>query len=410
MALSAIQADSIRRANSRINIWEGSVRASKTVATMHRWIKYALAEDTPEEDLLIVGRTERSIIRNVINPLQTMLGNNCHHSIGKGEFRICDRVCHIIGANDDRAEGKIRGMTAGGALVEEITLLPESFFNMLLSRLSPDNAKLFGSTNPDNPYHYVKKKFIDRADELDCTVFKFLLDNNIFLSDKFIASLKKEYTGLWYKRFIEGLWVMAEGAIFDFFTEDEHVIMRPPGVAKKYYVGADYGTGNPTCFLLIGHNPDLFPAIWCEREYYYDSKAHNRQKDDAEYAEDFIKWIGNTHVDGICLDPSAASFRVALTNRMNKDKRYTPFIDADNSVVDGIRTQARLMNSGKYKVCSACPQTIQDYGAYLWDANAAKRGEDKPIKQNDHTKDPERYVLHTIFSGNRFDYDKLNTR
>lgn len=405
MGLSVKQVNSIRAANARINIWEGAVRSSKTWATLYRWIQYCGSEKTPSEDLLIIGRTERSTVRNVIRPLQRLLGDNCRYYSGKGECWVFDRCCNVVGASDERAEGKIRGMTAGGALGDELTLWPESFFTMLLSRLSPDDAQFFGSTNPDNPYHYIKKGYLDRRNELDMSVSRFVLDDNIFLSKKFIDNLKKEYRGLWYKRFIDGLWVMAEGAVYDFFDENEHVIIKPPGRAKSYVVGVDYGTGNPTCFLLFGINTELRPWIWCEREYYYDSQASGRQKDDAEYVDDFVNWLGNIQLSSVIIDPSAASFKVAL-----KKKVHVVIKDADNDVINGIRTQARLLGSGQYKICSCCTQTICDYGAYLWDKNALKIGEDKPMKQNDHTKDPERYVMHTLAGPDVFTYAELNTR
>jgi PBSX family phage terminase large subunit len=403
MRLSKKQVDSISRSTSRLNIWEGAVRSSKTWGTLIRWLRYLPI--APKEDLLIIGRTERSAVRNIIRPMQQLIGDECQWFPGKGECYIFGRCHYVIGASDERAEGKIRGMSAGGALCDEITLWPESFWVMLLSRLSPDNAQLFGSTNPDNPYHFLKKEYINRVHELDMSLFSFKLDDNPFLSDKFKNALKSEFRGLWYKRFIEGLWVVAEGAVYDFWDENEHTIVRPPAVAKSYAVGVDYGTGNPTAFGLFGINYDAMPCIWMEKEYYYDSQASGRQKDDAEYADDFVKWIGNTNVVSVIIDPSAASFKAAL-------KKKRPFVirDADNSVLDGIRTQARLLCNGSYKLCKCCEHSIMDYGAYLWDKNAMKRGEDKPLKQHDHTKDMERYVLHTLEGPDRLNYERLNRR
>jgi PBSX family phage terminase large subunit len=404
MSISAKQVDSIQRSTSRINIWEGAVRSSKTWGTLYRWINF-VGREAPKEDLLIIGRTQASAVRNVIKPLQTLIGDSCRWFPGKGECWIFDRCCYVVGASDERAEGKIRGMTAGGALGDELTLWPESFFTMLLSRLSPDDAKFFGSTNPDNPYHYLKKGYIDRKDDLDMTSFKFKLDDNPFISQKFKNNLKKEYRGLWYKRFIEGLWVMAEGAVYDFFNEDEHVLIAPPGKANAYVVGVDYGTGNPTVFGLFGINYDLRPHIWLEREYYYDSKASGRQKDDAEYADDMVQWLGTNSIESIIVDPSAASFKAAL-----RKKGLFVIRDAQNDVLNGLRTQARLLAGGEYGICQRCEHTIVDYGAYLWDKNAMKRGEDKPLKQNDHTKDMERYVLHTLEGPDAINYHKLVTR
>lgn len=401
MALSQKQIDSIRRSTSRINLWEGSVRASKTYASLYRWIQY-IGNEAPPEDLLIIGKTQGSAVRNIVKPLQTLIGESCRWFPGKQECYIFDRCCYVVGANDEKSEGKIRGMTCGGALGDEVTLWPESFWTMLLSRCSPDDAKIFAGTNPDNPYHYLKKSFIDRVNDLDMSVFHFILDDNPFISRKFKEDLKKEYRGLWFKRFILGLWVMAEGAVYDFFDENTHVISRPPGVATDYVVSVDYGTSNPTAFILFGINRNCKPWIWAEREYYYDSKESGRQKDDAEYASDFVDWLGGTNLRAIVIDPSAASFKAAL-----RKKGQFVLRDAINDVIEGIRCQHSFLVNGNYAICECCEHTIVDYGAYLWDQNAAKRGEDKPLKQNDHTKDAERYALYTLFGPKTLDYSKL---
>lgn len=408
MALSAKQAYVIRNTNGRVNLLSGAVRASKTHTTLYRWIKY-VAEEAPPQDLLIVGKTQTSAVRNIVRPLQELIGNACKWFPGRngGECWIFDRCCYVVGANDEAAEGKIRGMTCGGALCDEITLWPESFWTMLLSRCSPEESKIFGATNPDTPYHYLKKEYIDVAEELDIDMqlFTFILDDNPFIGEKFKNDLKKEYRGLWYKRFILGLWVMAEGTVYDTFDETIHTILHPPAPANEYVVGVDYGTSNPTTFGLFGINRSVRPWIWLEREYYYDPHKGQRQKDDSELAADFEVWLKNIKPSRVFVDPSAASFKLALQKR----KKGYLVLDADNEVLEGIRTQARMLNSGEYAICKCCEQTITDYGAYLWDKNAQKRGEDKPLKQNDHTKDRERYVLHTIAGGKLLDYGMLTT-
>ena len=401
MILSPKQKESIKGANKRLNIWEGAVRSSKTWGSLFRWIQFVGKEASPEADLLLIARTERTAYRNIIKPLEMLVGNDCQYTQGRGELRLFDRTINVFGANDERAEGKIRGLTAAGAYGDEVSLWPKSFFNMMLSRLSVENAKFFGTTNPDSPYHYLKTEYIDRQFELDMAVFSFQLDDNPFLSDEFKNNLKKEYRGLWYKRFILGQWCMAEGAVYDFFDEDEHTLtFLPP--ADSRYVAIDYGTGNPTCFLLFGVNMALRPFCWLEREYYYDSVAVGRSKTDGEYSKDLKKFLGNILPEAIIVDPSAASFKVQL------ERDGFMFIrDADNSVIDGIRTQARMLVSGEYGIHHSCRRTITDYAAYLWDMKAQRRGEDKPLKQNDHTKDPERYFLQTMFGTNAINYNLL---
>lgn len=388
--LSEKQKESFINSTSRINIFEGPVRAGKSFISLLRWIDFCI--NGPKGPLIICGRTDKTIKRNIIMPLQQLVGSAVVYKQGKGEVQLYNRTMYVVGANDDRAEGKIRGSEFAGALIDELTLLPENFCKMLLSRLSVSGAKLFASTNPDSPYHWVKRDLIDRQNELDCSVFSYSIDDNPSLDKKYKENLKKEYQGLWYQRYIEGKWVMAEGAVYDFFNEDRHVISGPPGPAEQYFVGIDYGTTNPCVFVLIGYNPGHYPNMWLEKEYYYDSRKTMRQQSDYEYAQDFIKFIDGIYPEAIYIDPSAASFKQEL--KRNGIERIR---DAKNDVVPGIRFQSQLLSNGTYKICCNCVNAIREYGSYVWDEKAAARGEDKPVKMNDHVHDAERYVLYTHF-------------
>jgi len=376
--MSQKQIKSFQESNSRINIFEGSVRAGKSFIALVRWLEFI--RSGPAGPLVACGRTDATIKRNIVDPLFDLVGpSGLRYFPGKRELHIYGRVMMLIGANDDRAEAKIRGSEIVGALLDEITILPESFVKMLLSRMSIRGAKLFATTNPDSPYHWVKKDLIDRRNELDCSVFSFRLDDNPSLDPSFKEALKKEYSGLWYKRFIEGQWVVAEGAVYDFFDEEVHTIKFPPHNPREYIVGVDYGTTNPTVFSLIGYSPNSYPNIWLQEEYYYDSKEHNRQKSDFEYAEDFKKFIDGKHISAIYIDPSAASFKQELYRN-----GITNICDADNDVLSGIRFTSNLLTSGALKICQQCTRTIREFGAYVWDARATKLGKDAPMKVSDH--------------------------
>ncbi len=389
-SLSQKQIDSFQQSDARINIFEGPVRAGKSFIALLRWLEFC--RSGPPGPLIICGKTDKTIKRNIIMPLQDLVGDAVKYSSGKGEVRLYNRLMYVVGANDDRSEAKIRGSEFAGALLDEFTVLPENFCKMLLSRLSVPGAQLFASTNPDSPFHWVKTDFIDREKELNCKVFSFCIDDNPSLGEDYKNDLKREYQGLWYKRYIEGLWVMAEGAVYDFFDEKIHIIDYPKDPATEYIIGIDYGTTNPCVFVLIGHNPNSYPRIWCEQEYYYDSRKTLKQKSDYEYAQDFIKFVDHRAIRAIYIDPSAASFRQEL-----RRCGVANIFDAVNDVVPGIRYQGTLLSSGAYKICADCKETIKEYSTYVWDSKAAERGEDKPLKQNDHAKDAERYALFTHF-------------
>jgi len=386
--LSDKQVRSYDESNKRINIWEGSVRSGKSFISILRLIK-ELRFGAPGH-VMIVGPTRDSIQRNVLAELCDLLGFPIP-TPKSTQMVIFDRVIHLVGASDERSQRRIQGSTLAIAYVDEITLIPQGFVKMLLSRLSVPGARLFATTNPDSPFHWLKTEFLEN-DKLDLASWKFRIDDNPSLDKAYVDALKNEYQGLWYRRYIDGDWVLADGTVYEFFDEEQHVFDFPNKRAEYYIVGIDYGTTNPTVFTLIGYNPSHYPNIWLEREYYYSSKEHNRQKTDTEYAEDLKDFISGVNVQAIYLDPSAASFRAELY-RQGVDQVY----DADNDVLNGIRFQSQLLANGTYKISKRCKNTIREYATYVWDTKASEKGDDKPVKDHDHCMDAQRYALYTHF-------------
>lgn len=388
-SFSQKQIESYAQSTARLNFWVGSVRSGKSFIALIRFVDFL--RNGPPGPCFIIGKSHLTVKRNIIEPLFQLLGDDVRYKAGIGEMTLWGRVCYVVGATDERAESRIRGSSAVGALVDECTLIPESFFRMLLSRLSMPGAMLFGTSNPDSPFHWLKTSILDNT-ELDCKVFNFCLDDNPSLDPNYVRSLKKEFSGLWYERFIDGKWVLAEGVVFDMFNQERHVINYPPGAAETYICGVDYGTTNPCAFALIGYSSKTYPNKWLEKEYYWDSKNKSRQKTDSEYAQDLIKFINGYNVKCIYIDPSAVSFRMELIRC-----GITNMVEAENEVLDGIRFHSQELQNGTFKVCSNCINTIKEYGSYRWDTKASNRGEDRPIKDNDHMMDAIRYALYTHF-------------
>ena len=395
LPFSEKQLEAYAGSTAKINVFEGPVRAGKSFISLLRWIRFCI--EGPKGDLILCGVTDRTIKRNIILPLQDIIGSPVQYFIGKGEVHLYDRIMYVIGANDARSEGKIRGSTFAGALIDEGTLIPETFFKMLSSRLSIDGAQMFVTTNPDSPFHWLKRDYIDRVKTINASVFSFKIHDNPSLSEKYISDLKKEYQGLWHKRYILGEWVVAEGAVYDFFNENIHIIDHPPGVADYYIIGVDYGTTNPCVFSLIGYSGGCYPNIWLEKEYYYDYRKTLRQKSDYEYCRDLEKFIDGHNVKSIYIDPSAASFKAELQRNGIKN-----VLDAKNDVIPGIRFVGQLISSGTFKVCNVCTESIKEFHTYLWDSRASEKGFDKPIKSNDHCMDSIRYALFTHFFNKNF--------
>ncbi len=381
----------LRESQARINIAEGAVRSGKSFVILLRFMEEL--ERGPEGEYIVTGKSLETCERNVVTPLQNLTGHKIAYNQGKRYFTLFDKKVYVIGANDERASAKIKGATFAGALVDEITELPESYFEMLFSRLTLAGSKLFGGTNPDSPYHWLKANYIDRFvdDPRFFKRFKFDLDDNPSLDPQIKEDLRKKYQGLWYKRFILGEWVLAEGAVYDFFDTSLHVVNNPPTYAKQYFLGIDYGTSNSFAAVLLGYNDDHKPSLWAEKEYYWDSKAKGYQKTDGEYAIDLQRAFEGYPIRLMYLDPSAASFQTEL-------RRYKlPIKHANNDVVDGIRCVGNLISSGNLVICKACTTLVKEIEGYVWDEKAVRRGEDKPLKTRDHAIDALRYVVFSHF-------------
>ena len=385
---------SIQESDSRINIWYGSVRSGKTISSIVRWLEYI--EDGPEGELLMVGKTQRTLKRNILDTIQDIVGkSNFSFNRGMGEVEIFGRKIYVAGANDARAEGKIRGMTLAGAYCDEVTLYPEDFFTQLLARNSVKGAKIFCTTNPDSPYHWLKEKYIDRQDELDLTSFHFTLDDNLSLDETYKQELKKEYTGLWYKRFIEGRFVQAEGAIYDQYDDKKHTVDELPEM-EKTWITCDYGTSNATVFLLIGLGADN--KLYIIDEWSWGRKEQGISKSDSQLRKELQDFIRKHDImpEWIFVDPSAASFITELYQYRNKFLPFKRVAKANNDVLDGIQKVSNLIGEDLLLVHNRCEDTKREFTSYVWDKKAQERGEDKPLKEYDHRMDALRYCVNGL--------------
>jgi PBSX family phage terminase large subunit len=373
--LSDKQIQSIRECNAKINIWEGAVRSGKTYASLWAFLK--MLTHGPAGEYALLSKTYDSFKRNILPQLYQMIGADPKHYSGKRELEVWGKKVHIIGCDDERAESKIRGATFAGAYVDEMTIIPESCFRMLISRCAIGDSRILGTTNPDSPYHYLKTDFLEN--NTDVKSWQFTLEDNPQLTVEEISYLKRQYKGLWYQRYIQGLWVQAHGSIYDFFDEKEHTLNWAPVNGSYYILGLDYGTVNPCAGVLVGFNPNNFPNMWVEKEYYWSSKKRGRQKTDSEYAEDFKKFTQGYNIRAIYVDPSAASLKTEM-----RRAGLTNILDANNDVLPGIRKTADLLTNGTLKIVKCCDNLIQEIQSYVWDTSSANKGIEKPIKQNDH--------------------------
>lgn len=400
MPLSPKQLLSVQESQGRINLWEGSVRSGKTIASLLRFLLY-VATSTIRGELIVVSRTRGSAARNVFAPLMdpSIFGPIAKHvtyTAGADYGYILGRKVWVLGSSDVRSENVLRGLTCAGAYVDEVTLLREDFFTQLLNRLW-EGAKLFGTTNPDNPAHWLKRRFLDRLTELwDWRVWHFLLDDNPMLSEERKAAIRRENTGLFYRRNVLGEWVAAEGSVFDMWDPDRHIIPweNLPAMQRILGVGIDYGTTNATAAEMLGLGVDN--RLYLLDEWDYDPATSQLRHTDEQLSKGIRGWLDKAHLPYVnqlhsewtLVDPAAASFKVQL-----RADGLQNVINAENDVAYGIRTMASLLSSGALLVSSRCQGFIREVPGYSWDPKATEKGEDKPLKTADHRLDGGRYAV-----------------
>ena len=399
--LSAKQLDAVRNSTGSVNIYHGAIRSGKTIGSLVRWLLFVAVAPLGGE-LVIIGRTRDSAWRNVIAPLQNpsitgpaaalVVGNH-----GAPTVSILGRRVYVMGASDVKAELVLRGLTVAGAYVDEVTTIPEGFFTQLLGRMSVRGAKLFGTTNPDNPAHWLKRRFLDRLHELPhWRVWHFVMDDNPSLTPDYIAQKHAEFTGLWFRRFILGEWVAAEGAIYDMWDPDRHVVHDLPPMARHLGVGVDYGTTNATAGILLGLSAEPQPRLYLLDEWRYDPATARLRLTDGQLSAGLREWMGghqDPRIEWVLVDPAAASLKVQL--HADGTRNVT---DADNDVAYGIRTVASLLGTGDLLVSDRCTGFLAEVSGYSWDPKATEKGEDKPIKTADHSLDAARYAVATTES------------
>ena len=376
-------------------IADGSIRSGKTVSMALSFVMWAM-ECFEEQNFAMCGKTIGSFRRNVLMVLKLMLRSRGYKlkdhradNMVEISFKGKTNYFYIFGGKDESSQDLIQGITLAGVLFDEVALMPESFVNQATGRCSVDGSKFWFNCNPDGPYHWFKLNWIDKAEEKNLVYLHFTMDDNLSLSEKVKKRYASLYSGVFFQRYILGLWVVAEGIIYDMFEAAKHVVESfTADESEKIYISCDYGTQNATVFLLWQKGTD---GVWnCTEEYYYSGRDESTQKTDNAYADDLEAFMAGRKIEAIIIDPAATSFITLLRERGHKVRK------AKNSVLDGIRFTGTQLNLGKIKFLSRCENTIKEFGSYIWDAKACERGEDKPIKQHDHAMDAVRYFCYTI--------------
>lgn len=379
-------------------IADGSIRSGKTLTMSISFVIWAM-HTFNGMNFGICGKTIGSLRRNVINDLKRTAAGRGYKVIDKrgdnlliimrGKVR---NLFYLFGGKDESSQNLIQGITLAGCLFDEVALMPESFVNQATARCSVEGSKWFFNCNPAERLHWFKIHWINKYKQNKLLYIHFTMDDNPSLSEDTKQRYKNMYVGVFYRRYIEGLWVAAEGLIYDMWDEDKNSFTHDPNnepwarAVSRHYVSIDFGMENPTAFLEAWDDGVTF---WITKEYYHDSRALKRQKTAAQYADDFDLFVGGDHTVRVIIDPSAEALSLELRNRGYR------VLDADNDVIEGIRFTATMIYKRRVKVDKSCTHFRKEISSYVWDEKAVQRGEEKPVKEKDHLQDALRYLIKT---------------
>lgn len=373
-------------------ICDGAVRSGKTVCMGLGFFFWAMLSFDGKA-FGLCGKTVSSLRRNVVSvllPVLEQLGFAVKEKLSAKCVEISydgrKNSFYLFGGKDEASAALIQGVTFAGVLLDEVALMPRSFVEQALARCSEAGSRLFFNCNPDGPYHWFYREWICKRAERNALYVHFSLEDNPGLDKAVIERYQRMFSGVFFRRFILGEWVAAQGVIYDFFGPD-YVKPVPEGEMEDWAVSCDYGTANPASFGLWG----LQNGVWYRvKEYYFDSRRAGFQKTDADYVRDLQELIGTRRLRCIVVDPSAASFIEALR------RAGLPVRSAKNDVLSGIRQTAAALKEGKIVICEGCDDALREFGLYCWQEKHG--GEDSPRKENDHAMDEIRYFVSSVLN------------
>ena len=375
-------------------ICDGAVRSGKTVSMGLGFFLWAMS-CFDGMAFGLCGKTIASLRRNVVRvllPLLRELGFSVGEKLSRNLLEVSrggqrKNTFYLFGGRDEGSAALIQGVTFAGVLLDEVALMPRSFVEQAIARCSVPGSRLWFNCNPDGPWHWFYREWIKKADERRALYLRFRLEDNPGLSPEVAARYRRLFSGVFYRRFVLGEWVAAEGLVYDFFG-GEYVKPVPAGPFARWVVSCDYGTANPASFGLWGERGGVWYRV---AEYYFDSRREGYQKTDGEYAADLKRLAGERRVECVVADPSAASFIELLRREGFR------VVGAKNDVLTGIRRTAEALKSGRIVICEGCADAIREFSLYRWQGTESALS-DAPRKENDHAMDEIRYFVSTVLA------------
>jgi len=362
------QLEAIREADAhRWSIKAGAVRSGKSFADVAYTIPWNIRQRAGKPGLVVIlGNTKGTLQRNIIAPLQELYGARAVTDIrADNTASIFGEVCYCLGADNIRHIDRIRGASIKYAYGDEVGTFNQGVFDMLKSRLDKPYSRFDGTCNPDNPAHWLKR-FLDS--DADIYQQRYTLDDNPTLPPAFVSALKKEYAGtVYYDRYVLGLWVAAEGAIYLPFVNDQqqHIIDTPPPIASAC-IGIDFGgNGSAHAFVCMGFSYRFREMVLLD-EWYHKGEITPQQLE-AAYIAFAKKNAARYPVLEARADNAETTLIRGLQEAAYKAQTVPVYKCLKKPINDRINTEIRLFASRRFKIMRHCTHAIGAYSAAVWD-------------------------------------------
>lgn len=314
----------------------------------------------------------------------------------------------IAGMKDEAQRQALRSINGDGSADiiwgEEANALTEDDHNELLARLRGTAAQwrqIIYTTNPDAPTHWIKRRLIDGK---EAAVYFSKATDNPYNPPDYIETLNR-LTGPLGKRLRDGLWVQAEGAVYEHFNDAIHVIepFRIPDDWRRFRV-VDFGFTNP--FVCQFWALDNDGRMYMYREIYHSRrtvKVHAEQINRLSEGEAIETTVADHDAEdratmaenGIYTIPAIKDISPglqAVAERLKVDEDGRPRIFFFN---DALVELDESLDAAKRPTC-----TVQEFPGYVWPKTSDGRiVKEVPVKDNDHGMDAIRYAVQYIDSG-----------
>lgn len=390
--------------NSPVNdldgiIADGSIRSGKTLSMSLSFVLWAMTRFNGQ-NFGMAGKTIGSFRRNVLTPLKVMLKSRGYTVtdrrsdnlviISKGEV---ENSFYIFGGKDERSQDLVQGITLAGMLFDEVALMPQSFVNQATGRCSVEGSKFWFNCNPENPQHFFYTDWVKQYKEKNLLYLHFTMDDNLSLSERVKQRYRSMYTGVFFKRFIQGLWVVADGLCFEQFANQPEKWIKDEAEKNINFisVGVDFGGNNSKTTFVATAIHGNFARIGVIKNYKLDGAkgtidANRLNTEFIRFIKELQAEYKNAPVRYAFCDCAETYLIAGIKNAVQNAGLGLVVGDSEKgSIIDRIVCTNTLLNTDRVYFLRSCTQTINALRSAMWDAKAAEKGIDK--RKDDFTTD-----------------------